>query len=153
LAFNGESAGARACRAVRSRCSRTSTAAVWVRCAVSSKAAWARELDVTGVSLGGNKKVNLNFEFITPFPGAGNDRTLRMFGFVDVGNVFGEAQPFGGTRCAPPPASASAGFPRLARCAWRLPTGAQVHLAIESSESNFKSEPLSNEDIRSRPEC
>ena len=27
---------------------------------------------------------------ITPFPGAGNDKTLRMFGFVDAGNVFGE---------------------------------------------------------------
>ena len=47
----------------------------------------------TGGSLGGNKKINLNFEVLTPFPGAGNDRTLRMFGFVDVGNVFGEAQP------------------------------------------------------------
>ncbi len=46
----------------------------------------------TGGSLGGNKKINLNFEVLTPFPGAGNDRTLRMFGFVDVGNVFGEAQ-------------------------------------------------------------
>ncbi len=47
----------------------------------------------TGGSLGGNKKVNLNFEVLTPFPGAGNDRTLRMFAFVDVGNVFGESQP------------------------------------------------------------
>jgi outer membrane protein insertion porin family len=27
---------------------------------------------------------------IAPFPGAGNDRTLRMFGFLDVGNVYGE---------------------------------------------------------------
>jgi len=34
----------------------------------------------------------LNAEVIAPFPGAGNDRTLRMFGFVDVGNVFGEAE-------------------------------------------------------------
>ncbi|MCZ4312037.1 outer membrane protein assembly factor BamA [Comamonadaceae bacterium G21597-S1] len=52
------------------------------------------EVEVTnGGSLGGNKKVNLNFELITPFPGAGNDRTLRMFSFLDVGNVFGESQP------------------------------------------------------------
>jgi len=52
------------------------------------------EREITnGGSLGGNKKVNLNFEILTPFPGAGNDRTLRMFGFFDVGNVFGEAQP------------------------------------------------------------
>jgi outer membrane protein insertion porin family len=27
---------------------------------------------------------------LTPFPGAGNDRTLRLFGFVDAGNVFRE---------------------------------------------------------------
>ena len=25
-----------------------------------------------------------------PFPGAGNDRTLRLFGYVDAGNVWGE---------------------------------------------------------------
>ena len=46
--------------------------------------------DVTGSSIGGPKKLTLNAEVITPFPGAGNDRTLRLFGFVDVGNVFGE---------------------------------------------------------------
>ena len=46
--------------------------------------------DVTGASIGGPRKVTLNAEIITPFPGAGNDRTLRMFGFVDVGNVYGE---------------------------------------------------------------
>jgi outer membrane protein insertion porin family len=37
--------------------------------------------------IGGSKKVLLNTELITPFPGAGNDRTLRMFGFFDVGNI------------------------------------------------------------------
>ncbi|QNP60642.1 outer membrane protein assembly factor BamA [Paenacidovorax monticola] len=46
--------------------------------------------DVTGSSLGGPKKFTLNTELIAPFPGAGNDRTLRIFTFVDVGNVFGE---------------------------------------------------------------
>ena len=46
--------------------------------------------DVTGASLGGPKKVTLNAEFIAPFPGAGNDRTLRVFTFVDAGNVYGE---------------------------------------------------------------
>ena len=46
--------------------------------------------DVTGASLGGPKKVTLNAELIAPFPGAGNDRTLRVFTFVDVGNVYGE---------------------------------------------------------------
>ncbi|MCY7318808.1 MAG: BamA/TamA family outer membrane protein, partial [Ramlibacter sp.] len=46
--------------------------------------------DVTGSVIGGPKKFTLNAEVITPFPGAGNDKTLRMFGFVDAGNVFGE---------------------------------------------------------------
>ncbi|MGD9774126.1 outer membrane protein assembly factor BamA [Diaphorobacter sp.] len=46
--------------------------------------------DVTGASLGGPKKVTLNAELIAPIPGAGNDRTLRWFVFVDAGNVYGE---------------------------------------------------------------
>ncbi len=48
--------------------------------------------DVTGSSLGGPKKVTLNAELIAPFPGAGNDRTLRVFTFVDVGNVYGDGE-------------------------------------------------------------
>ncbi|MCW5652794.1 outer membrane protein assembly factor BamA [Hydrogenophaga sp.] len=44
------------------------------------------------VNIGGNRSVALNAEFITPFPGAGNDRTLRMFGFIDVGNIYGEGE-------------------------------------------------------------
>ena len=39
--------------------------------------------------MGGTKKAVFNAELSTPFPGAGNDRTLRLFGFFDVGNVFG----------------------------------------------------------------
>ena len=46
--------------------------------------------DVTGASLGGPKKLTLNAELMAPFPGAGNDRTLRVFTFVDVGNVYGD---------------------------------------------------------------
>lgn len=46
--------------------------------------------DVTGASLGGPKKLTLNTELIAPFPGAGNDRTLRIYTFADLGNVFGE---------------------------------------------------------------
>jgi outer membrane protein insertion porin family len=45
--------------------------------------------DVSGTVVGGTRKVNLNAELLTPFPGAGNDRTLRMYGFVDVGSVGG----------------------------------------------------------------
>lgn len=48
--------------------------------------------DVIGSSLGGPKKVTLNAEFMAPLPGAGNDRTLRVFTFVDVGNVFGDQE-------------------------------------------------------------
>ena len=46
--------------------------------------------DAADLALGGPKKITLNGEVIAPFPGTGNDRTLRMFGFVDVGNVYGE---------------------------------------------------------------
>jgi outer membrane protein insertion porin family len=48
--------------------------------------------DVTGgfINLGGDRKVQFNAEFITPFPGAGNDRTLRLFGFYDLGTVLGD---------------------------------------------------------------
>ncbi|RYF01972.1 MAG: outer membrane protein assembly factor BamA [Comamonadaceae bacterium] len=48
--------------------------------------------DVTGASLGGSKKLTLNAELVAPFPGAGNDRTLRVFTFVDAGNVYGDDQ-------------------------------------------------------------
>jgi outer membrane protein insertion porin family len=40
------------------------------------------------------KKLNLNAELYVPFPGAGPDRTLRLYGFVDVGNVYGENDPY-----------------------------------------------------------
>ena len=48
---------------------------------------------VSGLVLGGPKKVNFNMELQAPFPGVGNDRTLRMYGFVDMGNVYGADQP------------------------------------------------------------
>jgi len=47
------------------------------------------------VNIGGTKNLVLNAEVSTPFPGAGNDRTLRMFGFMDVGNVWTADQKFG----------------------------------------------------------
>ena len=50
--------------------------------------------DAGDLALGGPKKVTLNAELSAPFPGAGNDRTLRMYGFVDAGNVFGEKEPY-----------------------------------------------------------
>ncbi len=45
--------------------------------------------DASGTVLGGDRKLNLNMEVLTPFPGAGNDRSLRMYGFVDAGMVGG----------------------------------------------------------------
>jgi outer membrane protein insertion porin family len=47
-------------------------------------------VDVTGAYIGGNRKMNLNAEFYVPVPGSGNDRTLRLFGYLDAGNVWGE---------------------------------------------------------------
>ena len=48
--------------------------------------------DVTGSIIGGAKKVTLNAEFLSPFPGAGNDKSLRGFLFADAGNVWGDNQ-------------------------------------------------------------
>ena len=50
------------------------------------------ETDINGnrIALGGAKKITLNAEISAPFPGAGNDRTLRMYSFIDAGNVFAE---------------------------------------------------------------
>lgn len=42
------------------------------------------------IYLGGPKKLVLNAEFLMPFPGVGNDRTLRLFGFTDIGRAFAE---------------------------------------------------------------
>ena len=44
--------------------------------------------DSSDLSVGAPKKITLNAELVAPFPGAGNDRTLRLYSFVDAGNVF-----------------------------------------------------------------
>ncbi len=38
---------------------------------------------------GGSKKLTMNAELLAPLPGGGNDRTLRWFGFWDLGGVYG----------------------------------------------------------------
>ena len=43
----------------------------------------------TGVSPGGPKRLTFNAELLSPFPGGGNDRTLRWFGFLDAGGIYG----------------------------------------------------------------
>ncbi|KNZ32213.1 MAG: membrane protein [Methylibium sp. NZG] len=47
-------------------------------------------VDVTGAYIGGSQRLNIQGQLYVPVPGAGNDRTLRLFSFVDVGNVWGE---------------------------------------------------------------
>ncbi|MEQ1804085.1 MAG: outer membrane protein assembly factor BamA [Burkholderiaceae bacterium] len=46
--------------------------------------------DVLGGYVGGNRRINLNGELYVPVPGSGNDRSLRLFTYVDAGNVWGE---------------------------------------------------------------
>ena len=41
------------------------------------------------VATGGTKKINFSTELLSPLPGGGNDRTLRMYGFFDAGGIFG----------------------------------------------------------------
>ena len=45
--------------------------------------------DTTGVAPGGAKRLTFNAEVLSPFPGGGNDRTLRWFGFMDMGGIYG----------------------------------------------------------------
>ena len=42
--------------------------------------------------LGGSSRIIANAELQFPFPGSGNDRTLRWFTFFDAGNVFAEGE-------------------------------------------------------------
>ncbi|HZY18194.1 MAG TPA: outer membrane protein assembly factor BamA [Ramlibacter sp.] len=83
--------------------------------------------DVTGSSVGGPRKITLNAEVLTPFPGVGNDRSLRLFAFTDVGNVFGENDP---VRAADLRASAGVGV------SWLSPLG-PLRLAVAQPIRKF----------------
>ncbi len=48
--------------------------------------------DSVGRSVGGAKRISLSAELLMPMPGAGNDRTLRMYSFLDAGNVYAESE-------------------------------------------------------------
>jgi outer membrane protein insertion porin family len=50
--------------------------------------------DVTGALIGGAKKITLNAEVLAPLPGSGNDKTVRVFSFLDIGNAYGESERF-----------------------------------------------------------
>lgn len=39
---------------------------------------------------GGAQKINFNAELLSSLPGGGNDRTLRVYAFVDAGGLYGE---------------------------------------------------------------
>ncbi|MDI7065937.1 BamA/TamA family outer membrane protein, partial [Klebsiella pneumoniae] len=45
----------------------------------------------TNNPIGGSRMVVGNVEMTLPLPGTGFDRTLRVFTFVDGGNVWGDA--------------------------------------------------------------
>lgn len=46
----------------------------------------------TSYVVGGSRKITVNSELQMPFPGAGNDRSLRLYTFYDMGNVFAPDQ-------------------------------------------------------------
>jgi outer membrane protein insertion porin family len=50
-------------------------------------------VDPTGAFIGGAKRLNVNGELYFPVPGTGNDKSLRVFGFADAGNVWREGEP------------------------------------------------------------
>ena len=47
-------------------------------------------IDPTGAYIGGARRFNANAELYLPVPGTGNDKSLRVFAFTDVGNVWRE---------------------------------------------------------------
>jgi len=47
-------------------------------------------VDPTGAYIGGAKRINVNTELYFPVPGTGSDKSLRIFAFVDAGNVWRE---------------------------------------------------------------
>ena len=50
-------------------------------------------VDLTGSNIGGNLRANVNAELYIPVPGAGNDKSFRLFTFVDAGNVWDTKSP------------------------------------------------------------
>jgi outer membrane protein insertion porin family len=49
-------------------------------------------VDPTGAYIGGARRFNMNTELYFPVPGTGNDKSLRIFAFTDVGNVWRETE-------------------------------------------------------------
>jgi outer membrane protein insertion porin family len=59
-------------------------------------------VDPTGAYIGGAKRFNVNTNLYIPVPGSGNDKSLRLFGFFDAGNVWreGESITYGSLRAS-----------------------------------------------------
>lgn len=90
-------------------------------------------VDVTNNYIGGNRKLNVNAEFYLPVPGSGNDKSLRIFTFVDAGNVWGESEKIKADSLR---ASAGIGLSWLApvgplRLSWGTPIKKQPNDRIE----------------------
>ena len=49
----------------------------------------ARQRALGLTATGGTKKVNLNAEVLSPLPGGGSDKTLRVYAFFDAGGLYG----------------------------------------------------------------
>jgi outer membrane protein insertion porin family len=49
-------------------------------------------VDWSGAYVGGARRFNVNAELYLPVPGTGNDRTLRVFTYLDAGNIWGERE-------------------------------------------------------------
>jgi outer membrane protein insertion porin family len=48
--------------------------------------------ETDGSSIGGTKKIVLNNEILLPLPGMAQDRTIRVFGYLDIGSIWGSDQ-------------------------------------------------------------
>jgi outer membrane protein insertion porin family len=48
--------------------------------------------ETDGSSIGGTKKIVLNNEILMPLPGMAKDRTIRVFGYLDIGSIWGSDQ-------------------------------------------------------------
>ncbi|CAM8641578.1 COG4775 Outer membrane protein/protective antigen OMA87 [Burkholderiales bacterium] len=46
--------------------------------------------DELGSAVGGNRRFTLNNELLSPLPGMSNDKSIRVFAYLDVGSVWGE---------------------------------------------------------------
>jgi outer membrane protein insertion porin family len=83
---------------------------------------------------GGTQKLTLNAEILSPLPGGGTDRTLRVFGFADAGGLFGadESITFGDLR-----SSVGVGI------SWISPVG-PLRLAYARPLSKFDGDRIQN---------